>query len=108
MLYRFEKELKDKLIQKSNAKLSEEACCIKMFKFFDLQDKGAVDFKEFCRVCEKMGMYYPPEQLKSLFDVYDSDKSGLVDYKEFTAIIFGEEASKKALLQKTERVEPKT
>jgi Ca2+-binding EF-hand superfamily protein len=55
-----------------------------------------------------MGMYYPPEQMKTLFNAYDTDRSGLVDYKEFTAIIFGEEASNKALLQKTERVEPKT
>jgi Ca2+-binding EF-hand superfamily protein len=49
------------MIQKSHAKLSEEACMIKMFKYFDIQDKGCVDFQEFCRVLEKMGMYYPPE-----------------------------------------------
>jgi len=31
----FEKELKAKLLQKSSAKMSEEACLVKMFKFFD-------------------------------------------------------------------------
>lgn len=34
-------------------------------------------------------MYYPPEQLKPLFEVYDADGSGLLDYKEFTAVVFG-------------------
>lgn len=106
--FRFEKELKDKLIQKSNAKLSEEACMIKMFKFFDVQDKGSVNFQEFCRVLEKLNMYYPPEQLKPLFDVYDSDKSGAVDYKEMTAVVLGAEVANKAFVKKNDRVEPQT
>ena len=44
---RFEKALKDKLIQKSNAKMSEEACLMKMFKYFDIMNVGAVDFGQF-------------------------------------------------------------
>ena len=47
MLHRFEKALKDKLIQKSNAKMSEEACLMKMFKYFDIMNTGAVDFAQF-------------------------------------------------------------
>lgn len=58
---RFEKALKDKLIQKSNAKMSEEACLMKMFKYFDIMNRGAVDFGQFQRVLEKSGMYYPEE-----------------------------------------------
>ena len=58
---RFEKALKDKLIQKSSAKMSEEACLIKMFKYFDVMNAGAVDFNQFARVLEKSGMYYPEE-----------------------------------------------
>jgi Ca2+-binding EF-hand superfamily protein len=53
-------------------------------------------------------MYYPPEQLKPLFDYYDSDGSGGVDYKELTAVVFGNEVSNKALVKKNERVEPRT
>ena len=71
--HRFEKNLKDKLIQKSNAKMSEEACLMKMFKYFDVMNKGSVDFATFQRVLEKSGMYYPAEQLKPLFDTYDRD-----------------------------------
>lgn len=47
MRAQFEKALKDKLIQKSNAKLSEEACLMKMFKYFDIMNKGSVDFTQF-------------------------------------------------------------
>jgi Ca2+-binding EF-hand superfamily protein len=88
--------------------VSEEACIIKTFKFFDVMDKGSVNFQEFCRVLEKINMYYPPEQLKPLFDYYDSDGSGAVDYKELTAVVFGNEVSNKALVKKNERVEPRT
>lgn len=79
---------------------------IKMFKFFDVQDRGSVNFAEFCRVLEKLNMYYPPEQLKPLFDFYDSDSSGAVDYKEMTAAVLGAEVANKAFVKKTERVEP--
>jgi hypothetical protein len=43
----FEKELRAKLLQKSNSKMSEEACLVKMFKFFDILDRGAVNLAQF-------------------------------------------------------------
>jgi len=92
---RFEKALKDKLIQKSSAKMSEEACLMKMFKYFDVMNAGAVDFPQFQRVLEKSGMYYPEAQLKPLFDTYDEDKSGSLDYREFATAVFGRESSGK-------------
>ena len=60
-MYRFEKAFRDKLIQKSNAKASEEATLIKMFKYFDVQGDGTVEFDTFFKVCEKTGMYFPEE-----------------------------------------------
>ena len=39
--------MKGKLLQKSNSRLTEEACLIKMFKYFDIYDKGSVDFNDF-------------------------------------------------------------
>ena len=107
-LCRFEKALKDKLIQKSNAKQSEEATLMKMFKFFDVNGLGRVDFQTFARVCDKMGMYYPEEQLQPLFNSYDKDGSGEVDYQEFALALFGSEAAAKATLQKRPKVEPQT
>lgn len=90
--YRFEKHLKDKLIQKSNAKMSEEACLMKMFKYFDIMNTGAVDCAQFGRVLEKTGMGLPDDQLRPLFESYDTDSSGSLDYTEFAVAVFGEEA----------------
>jgi Ca2+-binding EF-hand superfamily protein len=62
--------------------MSEEACLVKMFKFFDFANKGLVDFASFTRVLEKAGMYYPDETLKHLFDLYDEHQNGLIDYRQ--------------------------
>ena len=51
--------------------MSEEACLMKMFKYFDIMNTGAVDFGQFQRVLEKSGMYFPEDQLRPLFDTYD-------------------------------------
>jgi len=34
---------------------------MKMFKYFDVMNKGSVDFVQFQRVLEKSGMYYPEQ-----------------------------------------------
>ena len=81
--------MKQKLLQKSNHKLTEEACLVKMFKYFDIFDRGTVSFGDFLKTVEKIGLYYTPQELEPLFNEYDSDQSGHLDYKEFSAIIFG-------------------
>jgi Ca2+-binding EF-hand superfamily protein len=53
--------------------MSEEACLVKMFKFLDLKDKGAVDFALFEKTAEKMGMYFPSAELQQLFTEYDEN-----------------------------------
>jgi len=60
-------------MQRSDSKMSQEACLIKMFKFLDLQNKGAVDFALFEKTAEKMGMYFPSEELQQLFTEYDEN-----------------------------------
>jgi Ca2+-binding EF-hand superfamily protein len=60
-----------------------------MFKYFDIYDKGSVDFNDFMKAMEKIGLYYSPQELQPLFKQYDQDSSGNLDYKEFSAIIFG-------------------
>jgi len=44
--------------------MTEEACFVKMFKYFDTANKGYVNFDEFARVLEKTGMYYPKPTLQ--------------------------------------------
>ena len=68
---------------------------MKMFKYFDVMNAGAVNFSQFQRVLEKSGMYYPESQLRPLFDLYDRDGSGSLDYREFAMAVFGEESAAK-------------
>ena len=108
LLARFERDLRDKLTQKSNAKMSEEACLMKMFKYFDVTDNGRVDYGEFQKTMEKIGMFHPDEQLKPLFKAYDADGSGELDYREFAAAIFPDSVTKNGAMQKKPQIEPQT
>jgi Ca2+-binding EF-hand superfamily protein len=65
-----------------------------MFKYFDIYDKGAVDFNDFQKAMNKIGLYYSEQELKPLFRGYDTDQSGSIDYKEFSAIVFGGDSLK--------------
>jgi Ca2+-binding EF-hand superfamily protein len=69
--------------------LTEEACLVKMFKYFDIFDKGTVTFVDFMRTIEKIGLYYSPQEVEPLFQEYDVDAKGQLDYKEFSAVVFG-------------------
>jgi Ca2+-binding EF-hand superfamily protein len=60
-----------------------------MFKYFDIYDRGSVDFNDFMKAMNKIGLYYTEQEMMPLFRVYDSDNSGNLDYKEFSAIVFG-------------------
>jgi Ca2+-binding EF-hand superfamily protein len=71
-----------------------------MFKYFDINDRGSVDFNDFIKAMEKIGLYYSGEQLQPLFKVYDSDRSGSIDYKEFSSIVFGSDNQKAQMTKK--------
>jgi Ca2+-binding EF-hand superfamily protein len=57
----FERELKNKLQQKSGA-TSEEAVLQKAFKYFDLNNSGFVEPDEFAKAVEKIGIMIPTKQ----------------------------------------------
>ena len=52
----FEAELKAKLAQKGTSHKGEEAVLMQSFKYFDLDNSGAVDFEEFVKTIEKIGI----------------------------------------------------
>ena len=66
-----------------------------MFKFFDIMDRGSVNLAQFAQALEKIGFYYPDEQIRSLYLQYDKDQNDLLDYKEFTQGVYGIEANNK-------------
>ena len=59
----FEKELKNKLAQKSSGITSEEQVLKKSFKYFDLNGNGTVEPDEFAKAIEKIGIMIPTKQV---------------------------------------------
>jgi len=86
----FERELKNKLAEKTKGAQSEESVLKKAFKYFDLNDNGTVEPDEFAKAIEKIGIQIPTKQdLNTLFNIYDLDGSGAIDYNEFSTVLFG-------------------
>eukprot|EP01022_Parablepharisma_sp_SALTPOND_P007913 TRINITY_DN1341_c0_g1_i1.p1 TRINITY_DN1341_c0_g1~~TRINITY_DN1341_c0_g1_i1.p1 ORF type:complete len:726 (-),score=97.19 TRINITY_DN1341_c0_g1_i1:11973-14150(-) len=95
----FEKQLKNKLTQKTKMGVGEEGFLIRSFKFFDINNKGALPKEGFQKAIEKIGVTIEAEvrilliqsfqDVAKLFEMYDIDKDGLIDYHEFAAMVFG-------------------
>jgi len=66
--YSFEKELKNKLAQKSSGITSEEQVLKKSFKYFDLNGNGTVEPDEFAKAIEKIGIMIPTKQVSNFID----------------------------------------
>ena len=64
-MFSFEKELKNKLAQKSSGITSEEQVLKKSFKYFDLNGNGTVEPDEFAKAIEKIGIMIPTKQVSS-------------------------------------------
>jgi Ca2+-binding EF-hand superfamily protein len=62
----FERELRQKLEQKSKNPQQEEALLIISFKFFDLDNSGTISKEEFVKAVEKIGI-----QIFNIADFYD-------------------------------------
>jgi Ca2+-binding EF-hand superfamily protein len=61
----FERELKNKLSQKSSGTQSEETVLMKSFKYFDLNNNGTVEPEEFAKAIEKIGIMIPTRQVSA-------------------------------------------
>jgi len=55
----------NKLHQKSGGNASEETVLMKAFKFFDLNNSGAVEPDEFAKAIEKIGIMIPTKQVSN-------------------------------------------
>jgi Ca2+-binding EF-hand superfamily protein len=85
----FERELKNKLSEKTKGAQSEQQVLMKSFKYFDLNDNGTVEPDEFAKAIEKIGIQIPTQKdLNMLFSIYDVDGSGALDYNEFKNAVF--------------------
>jgi Ca2+-binding EF-hand superfamily protein len=88
----FESDLKAKLQQKATGQFSEETVLLRAFKYFDLDNSGAVSFPEFRKAIERIGLIVSDfTKLEQVFKQYDSDRSGELNYKEFTSGLYAQQ-----------------
>lgn len=61
---------------------------MKSLKFFDIYNKGELDFNNFYRSIEKIGIIIEKETLQYIFDnFYDQDKTGLINIKTWAKLV---------------------
>ena len=98
----FENELKKKLIMKASGYTTEENVLIKAFKYFDLDNSGLCNEREFIQTIQKIGITgFSEENLSQLFKFYDKDNSGKISYNEFVGIIF----NNKSILNEEKKIQ---
>lgn len=87
----FETALKYKLNQKASTFQNEEAVFLKCFKHFDTDGDGMVDFKEWVKGVEKVGIVVNAEEdLEYLFHYYDTLGAGKIDYTNFADVVLNQ------------------
>ena len=72
---RFEKQLKAKIMQKNATNMHEVQFMSKMFKYFDIQNRGKVTFEQFYRAMEKLGISMDQQVSKHRHKIIDSQLS---------------------------------
>jgi len=59
-----------------------------LFRLFDSDEDGALNFKEFRRMIHEMHVGLSDVRIAELFQAFDSDASGLIDEGEFVRLLF--------------------
>ena len=83
-----EKQIREKVSNKTNNKMSDEAYLVKAIKFFDIYNSGCVTYDQFHQALERIGIYYSFEEVLPLIQSYDQDGIGKIDYIDFSKIIY--------------------
>ena len=63
---------------------------VMIFNEFDVSASGCVDFGEFSKALECMGIRLPQVRLRQVFNLFDSNGDGHVDFAEFSERVFPE------------------
>ncbi len=63
--FSFERELRNKIAQKSSGVQNEEQVLLKSFKYFDLNNSNTLEPEEFAKAIEKIGIMIPTRQVSA-------------------------------------------
>ena len=55
----------------------------KVFKMFDVDNKGKIDIKDFKRICKELGENMTEDQMASMFEHADGGSKGFVSFDDF-------------------------
>merc|ERR1712048_128179 len=58
------------------------------FKFFDSNNSGSIDYKEFGKAMESFAPNLNEKELTTFFGMFDGDNSGEIEYKELIDMVF--------------------
>lgn len=75
----------EKVRQRTHGADDEGKTVRKIFRHFDLDGFGTIEFSEFTKALESMGCCFPEFEQRALFAKYDKDGNNKLDYEEFSA-----------------------
>lgn len=75
----------EKIRQRTHGADDEGKTVRKIFRHWDLDGFGTIEFSEFTKALESMGCAFPEFEQRALFAKYDKDGNNKLDYEEFSA-----------------------
>jgi Ca2+-binding EF-hand superfamily protein len=78
--------LYEKVRQRCKGNDDEGKTMMKVFRYFDTDNTGAISLGEFNRALEQFGCTFNANEVRALFQKYDADNSGQIDYEEFVKV----------------------
>ena len=86
-LAEIEDSIFEKIRQRTHGAEDEGRTVRRVFKHFDLDGFGTIEFNEFTKAMEAIGCCYKDYELRAVFDKYDKDGNNKLDYEEFAAFM---------------------
>ena len=82
---------KENFVDLSKESLGDEADDLadSMFKLFDIDNSGTMDFTEYMLAINSTGLNSTEDKLKWMFDVFDKDGGGSISAEEIDALLQG-------------------
>ena len=77
----------EKIRQRTHGADDEGKTVKKIFKHFDLDGFGTIEFGEFKKALETLGCVFRDVELQALFSKFDANANGKLDYEEFASAI---------------------